>query len=192
MYSLLVAWLLHFMNLVSAIPTWEGTRQTTISSLVGPSATYIEAIVAGRPSEQYRTRHLSLNYPGQPGNLTVLPNSRAPPLFYIHRNQLWQFNNETSIYPVNTLNTTSTDSFPLQLVVGKKRSGDQNGLWRWRGTMLYYDQGAMGNSGLYYDCSMEGGSRGVFMFLQPSPTPTGCETFTLHTWSRSNVNPYKE
>ncbi|KAF8897527.1 hypothetical protein BD779DRAFT_1781972 [Infundibulicybe gibba] len=62
-------------------------------------------------------RPYSNNHTGQPGNLTVLPNPRTPPLFFINQNQLWQFNNESTIYSVNFVNTTRTAEFPLQLVL---------------------------------------------------------------------------
>ncbi|KAF8076379.1 hypothetical protein FPV67DRAFT_414750 [Lyophyllum atratum] len=190
MYSILVATFLWFAISVTAIPAWEGARgQTSISSLVSGTS-YIEAVGSSRDCESYRTTHLSLLHPGQPGNLTVAPNTRVPSLFYIHRNQLWQFHNETSIYPVNVLNSTMT-GFPLQLIVGKKSAGIRSGSWRWHGTMLYYDQGSAGNGGLYYSCTMEDGSNGVFMFLQPSPTPPACERMTMHSWSRSYMNEYK-
>jgi len=158
MYFLLILYLL-FWPLVIAIPTWEDSRQTTISSLVGPSASYIEAVNAFRSSGEYRTKHLSLSHPGQPSNLTILPKSQLPSLFYIYHNQLWQFNNETSIYPVDILqNSTDLPSFPLQLVASKKQTGLKNGIWRWRGTMLYYDHGGAGNSGLYYSCPVNDGA----------------------------------
>ncbi|KNZ79798.1 hypothetical protein J132_08456 [Termitomyces sp. J132] len=57
--------------------------------------------------------------------------------------------------------------------------------------MLYYDQGSLGNSGLYYNCRSMDGSYGLFMFLKPSPTPQNCQAYTMHTWSRSHINPYK-
>ncbi|KAG5646558.1 hypothetical protein DXG03_002861 [Asterophora parasitica] len=96
-----------------------------------------------------------------------MPNSRQPSLFYIHRSQLWLFVNETTIFPVNALNTTNKADFPLQLVVGRKRQGSKTGLWRWQGTMLYYDQGKdSGNGGLYYSCTLPDGSNGVFTFLK--------------------------
>ncbi|KAF5387596.1 hypothetical protein D9615_000406 [Tricholomella constricta] len=186
MYSILVA-LLSLAIFATAVPTWDGARgQISINSLV-QGTSYIEA-VGPIKDDQFRTTHLSLVHPGQPGNLTVLPNSRAPPLFYIFRNQLWLFNNETSIYPVNALNTTNKANFPLQLVVGNKHTGSRHGSWRWHATMLYYDQGTAGNGGLYYSCTMEDGSNGVFIFLKPSPTPPGCETMTLHSWSHTYVN----
>ncbi|KAF9462642.1 hypothetical protein BDZ94DRAFT_1194273 [Collybia nuda] len=175
---------LNYILSAIAVPTWEGLNgRNSIGSLV-PGAAYIEAIGPTREHD-YQTRHLSVQIPGQPGNLTLAPNTRAPPLFYIHRNQLWQYNNETAIYYVNVVNTTETSHFPLQLVLGRKKVGITNGFWQWRGTMLYYDQGQKGITGIYYNCPLEDGSAGVFMYLQPGPTPLSCEQVTLHSFSRS-------
>ncbi|GLB33803.1 hypothetical protein LshimejAT787_0106870 [Lyophyllum shimeji] len=186
MYPALVAILLWFTISVAAVPAWEAARgQTSIGSLV-PGASYIEAIGASR--EKYRTTHLSALIPGQPGNLTVLHNARAPSLFYINRGQLWQFHNESAIYPVNVVNSTSITGFPLQLVTGKKQAGIRSGTWRWQGTVLNYDQGSRGNTGLFYSCTLEDGTSGVFMFLQPSPTPLQCERMTMHSWLRTYIN----
>ncbi|KAG6861610.1 hypothetical protein C0995_014517 [Termitomyces sp. Mi166 len=114
--------------LVAAIPSFDGAvRQTTISSLVGPTAAFIEALpLAGRKDSdaQSRAHHLGLN-----------------PL--------------------------EATGYPIQLVAGKKAAGSKDGSWRWRGTMLYYDQGSLGNSGLYYNCRLADGSYGLFMFLKP-------------------------
>lgn len=124
---------------------------------------------------------------GQPGNLTLDFIRRAPPLFFINRNQLWQYNNETAIYPVNVMNRTDIPHSPLQLVTGKKRQGVTSGMWRWRGAMLYYDQGRKdqgqkdqgqrGLTGLYYNCPLDNGSAGVFMYLQPYVAFNMCGIF---------------
>ncbi|KAG6817401.1 hypothetical protein H0H87_009045 [Tephrocybe sp. NHM501043] len=189
MYCLLI--LPFLFTLVAAVPAFnDGTnRQTTISSLVGPSATYIEALWTTRKDADARTDHLSLNKPG-PGNLTILPNARSPPLFYIHREQLWQFNNETSILYVNAINSTEATGYPVQFVVDTKPAGFKSGSWHWRGTMLHYDQGPAGKSGVFYSCRLVDGSYGVFTFLTPAATPEACRAFTMHTWSRSHINPY--
>ncbi|TFK43537.1 hypothetical protein BDQ12DRAFT_731546 [Crucibulum laeve] len=172
---------------VAAIPTWEGLNgRGSMGSLV-PGASYIEALGPVRDNE-VQTKHLTVHVPGSLGNLTVAPNSREPPLFYIYQNQLWQFTNETTIYPVNVVNVTGTSDFPLQLVLGTKREGVSTGSWRWRGAMLYYDQGTKGNQGLFYSCITESELPGVFMFLKPSPTPPGCEPLTLHSFGREYLN----
>lgn len=217
----LLTFFLGYVLLVVAIPTWEGLNgRSSIGSLV-PGAAYIEAMGPAR-GHDYQTRHLSVQilgaFPrllfrsvtnhillinlGQPGNLTLTPNTRAPPLFYINRNQLWQYNNETAIYYVNVMNTTKTSHFPLQLVLGKRKTGFISGIWQWRGTMLYYDQGQKGLTGLYYNCPA-----GLFMYLQPyvahtyvdlwniissslsrGATPAGCELVTLHSFSRNYMD----
>ncbi|KAF9009072.1 hypothetical protein BDQ17DRAFT_1349476 [Cyathus striatus] len=177
-------------SLALAIPTWEGINvRGSIGSLV-PGTSYIEALGPARGNEKSQLRHLSLPVPGNPGNLTVMPNYRAPGLFYVGQNQLWNFVNETAIFPVNAINVTSTSEFPLQLIVGTKQAGISTGSWRWRGTMLYYDQGSRGNQGLFYTCTTDSGLPGVFMFLQPSPTPPGCDTLTLHSFSRDHLEKF--
>ncbi|KAG5652428.1 hypothetical protein H0H81_005024 [Sphagnurus paluster] len=185
MYSIAIAFLLLFVASVSAVPSWEAARgQTNIGSLV-PGASYIEAVGPYKEG-QYHTQHLTIlkrgklfmdnhhNPPspdlrlGEPGNMTVQTTYRGgPPLFYINQNQLWLFNNATSILPVNALNTTKKAGQPLQLIVGKKRAGSRSGFWRWQGTMLHYEEGRMGNGGIFYTCEMEDGTSGVFMFLEP-------------------------
>ncbi|RDB22858.1 hypothetical protein Hypma_010204 [Hypsizygus marmoreus] len=188
--TLFAVFFLWFAILVAGVPTWEGLNGgSSIGSLV-PGASYIEALAPVKDNER-QTHHLALDSPGHPGKLTILPNTKAPPLFYINRNKLWQFNNETSIFHVNVLNETQSDGYPLQLVVGKKQTGLTGGSWRWRGTMLYYDHGPAGNSGLYYSCRLADGSYGVFMFLRPSKTPIDCETITFHSWNRNYINGHK-
>jgi len=183
-FSILLLYCTFYIALVVTIPTWQGLNgRYPIGSLV-PGVTYIEALGPVRDSG-IQTKYLSVQMPGQSGNLTIAPNIRAPPLFYINRNQLWQYNNETAIYHVNLVNVTKTGDFPLQLILGKKKTGVNDGIWRWQGTMLYYDLGSKGNMGLYYNCQLQDGSTGIFMFLQPSRTPPECETLTLHTFSRT-------
>jgi hypothetical protein len=111
---------------------------------------------------------------GQTGNLTIQLTYRGnPPNFYVNNNRLWLYNNETSIFHVNAVNITTRAGYhpvqghPLQLSVNTKREGLMDGVWRWRGTMLYYDYGKYGNSGLYYLCTLNDGTKGVFMFLKP-------------------------
>ena len=93
--------------------------------------------------------------------------NRSPPLFYIHQNQLWHFHNESAIMPVNVQNTTGDGALPLQMVVGTRRDeGVQGGRWRWQGTMLFYENGAQDNQGLFYSCADVNGLNGLFLFLQ--------------------------
>ncbi|KAJ6599073.1 hypothetical protein DFH09DRAFT_1021844 [Mycena vulgaris] len=171
---------------VLALPTWEGLnpRSDFMSSLV-PSATYIQVL---GPEAVIKTQsHLSSHVPGEPGNLTALPTAqlRSPPLFSLNQNQLWQYRNESTIYPVTVVNTTLVEGVPpLQMVLGKQRSGAvTGGSWEWRGTMLRYTLGFSGNTGgIFYACPTAGGT-GIFMFLEPSPTPAGCHIVTLHSFS---------
>ena len=103
---------------------------------------------------------------GLTGNVTV-KNDYSPPLFYIHNNQLWNFHNASTIYPVNVVNATQSSQLPLQIVVGKAK-GDvvKGGSWRWQGTMLFYEYGSAHNSGVYYSCQDTNGFMGLFLFLK--------------------------
>ncbi|KAJ7700085.1 hypothetical protein B0H17DRAFT_925979, partial [Mycena rosella] len=108
----------------------------------------------------------------------------SPPLFSVTQNQLWQYRNESTIYPVTIVNTTLVDSVPpFQMVLGKQRAGAvTGGAWEWRGTMLRYTLGSSGNAGIFYTCPAAD-VKGIFMFLEPSPTPEGCHIVTLHSFS---------
>ena len=90
---------------------------------------------------------------GHPGNITLVPGTDQPGLFYIYRHQLYNYVNETFIYPVATVNasTTSPDE-PLQLVAGEPSDAVTGGRWRWAGTRLMYDLGERTNRGLFYSC----------------------------------------
>ncbi|TFK75915.1 hypothetical protein BDN72DRAFT_874163 [Pluteus cervinus] len=189
MYLFVIA-LLNLLNIVTVngIPAWEGGRGT-INSLVS-GAGYIEALRAPRESD---TKHLAIHERGATGSLSLSVNHKAPPLFYVNQGQLWQPVNETTIYRVNVVNTTHTAypnaNFPLKLVLGKKPEGVTGGVWRWSGTMLYYDNGPQTNGGLYYHCENFGnGLNGIYFFLKPSETPPGCYYFTMHSWVREYIN----
>ncbi|KDQ64496.1 hypothetical protein JAAARDRAFT_228050 [Jaapia argillacea MUCL 33604] len=172
-----------YTSLVFGVPTWEGTSQRSIGSLV-PGASPIEALGEMVPGQWPSPKYLSVpNPPGVPGNVSVYPNP-SPPYFFVRNDQLWQITNDTSILAVNVVNTTGVADVPLKLMVGKKRSGITNGSWRWRGTMLYYEQGSNSNQGVYYVCIEKTGHSGVYMFLKPSPTPSGCSLVTLHSFTR--------
>ncbi|KAJ7283657.1 hypothetical protein C8J57DRAFT_1498684 [Mycena rebaudengoi] len=151
---------------VGAFPTWQGLNYAaSINSLVS-GASYIEAI---GPFGAFKSlSHLSSHIPGEPGNLTVLSYAElreGPPLFSLSQNQFWQYKNETTIYPVNVINTTMIAGVPpLQIVIGGKRAGMvTGGKWRWQGTMLHYDIGSRRASQVFYKCET-----GIFMFLEPS------------------------
>jgi len=177
--------LLFYSATVLALPTWDGLnpRSDFTSSLV-PSVTYIR--VLGPPAVIKSQSHLCSNVPGEPGNLTALPTAQIgrPPLFAVNQNQLWQYLNESTIYPVSVINTTLVDGVPpLQIVLGKQRTGAvAGGTWEWKGTMLRYTLGSSGNSGLFYACSTESAT-GIFMFLKPAPPPEGCHIVTLHSFA---------
>ncbi|KAJ7129678.1 hypothetical protein C8R44DRAFT_700656 [Mycena epipterygia] len=177
-------WLLCCCMAASALPTWEGlnSRSDFMDSLV-PSSTYIE--VLGPPNVIQTRSHLSSNVPGEVGNLTALPTAqlRVPPLFAVSQDQLWQYANETTIHPVAVVNTTVVGVPPLQMVLGKQRTGlIAGGTWEWRGTMLRFALGSSGNSGMFYTCPSTSVT-GIFMFLEPSPTPPGCHIITLHSFA---------
>ncbi|CAL1700940.1 unnamed protein product [Somion occarium] len=176
---------------VYAIPAFEGvTSWSSIGSLV-PGITYLEAIGPdGVGDATYHVpQYMSIQAPrGLPGNATVYRN-KSPPLFYIHNNQLWHFHNESTILPVHVHNSTLTSKLPLQVVVGDrdpklaKRTLVRGGNWRWQGTMLRYEQGD-NSTPLFYSCQDTNGLLGLFLFLEPAPTPVGCSPFTMHSFNR--------
>ncbi|KAJ7591059.1 hypothetical protein C8J56DRAFT_1047287 [Mycena floridula] len=185
--ALLAVFLAAILSLSWAIPTWEGVARAPVGSLAGIS--YIEALHHQRSSEVFTPKHLNVPVPGSPGNLTISSNSKAPPLFYIYQNRLWQMVNETSIFHVSVVNTTTpfpgTTDIPMQLVLDTKRSGI-TGSWSWRGTMLLFDRTGMTSSpGPFYTCTGPTGETGVFLFLKPSPTPAECRITTLHSFTRN-------
>lgn len=97
--------------------------------------------------------------------MTVYRN-KSPPLFYIHQNQLWHYHNESTILPINVHNSTRAADLPLQLVADTEPAGVPGGRWRWQGTMLFYENGAQDNQGLYYSCQDVNGLNGLFTFLK--------------------------
>ncbi|KAJ7433838.1 hypothetical protein B0H11DRAFT_2120565 [Mycena galericulata] len=182
--------LLPFLLTVFALPTWNGlnSRGDFMESLV-PFATYIE--VLGPEAVIRSPSHLSSHIPGEPGNLMALPDAKlpSPPLFSLSQDQLWQYRNESTIYPVSVINTTLVDSVPpFRMVLGKQSTGAvTGGTWLWRGTMLQFQLGSSGNQGIFYACPTED-TTGIFMFLTPSPTPPGCHIVTLHSFSERIQN----
>lgn len=106
---------------------------------------------------------------GSTGNATVR-RSRTPALFYIHNNQLWNYYNASTIYPVHVVNSTLSSQLPLQIVVGDpgRQKVVKGGSWRWQGTMLFYEHGSAHNSGVYYSCQDTNGLMGLFTYLTGS------------------------
>ncbi|KAF8974569.1 hypothetical protein BDZ97DRAFT_35523 [Flammula alnicola] len=174
------------IQFIAAVPTWEGMNgRSSITSLI-PGASYIQAM--GPAAQAGMVKHLSVHVPEKGGNLTVTPNTRTPPLFYINQDQLWLLVNETAVYPVNVHNSTGTHELPMQLILGNKREGITSGKWRWKTTMLYYDlPSGKSNDGLYFLCITESGLYNVFMTGTASPSPNGCRHLTLHSFIRSNM-----
>lgn len=75
---------------------------------------------------------------------------------------------------MNVLNTTRTADGPLQLAVGTdermQKYAISNGLWRWKDTMLWYDNPSAGgtNQGIYYSCvGTDELTGGLYIFLKP-------------------------
>ena len=101
---------------------------------------------------------------GDPGNAT-LHHESSPPVFYLRYGQLWQYNNDTNIMPMNVLNVSSSTDTSLQLVVGRREEG-VHGVWTWKGTQLFYEHSSGSNQGIYYSCPTESGYDGVFIFLK--------------------------
>lgn len=92
----------------------------------------------------------------------------SPPLFYLSRNKLYQYTNDTHIIPVGVVNSTLTAQAPLQLVVGPGDKALANGKWSWYGTLLNYEAPTgQRNRGLFYSCSDKTGSPGLFLALDP-------------------------
>ncbi|KAH7914360.1 hypothetical protein BJ138DRAFT_1144109 [Hygrophoropsis aurantiaca] len=177
--------LLISIPLVLSVPTWESFNNRQALGTLVPGATFLEALGPVRraqPSDQ--PNYISVHgQRGSPGRAIVTQES-SPPLFYINHDQLWQYQNDTYIFPVSVLNSTLTADAPLQVTISEKSEGLSGGRWRWRGTMLYYDLGSKTNQGLFYTCQDKSGAHGVFMFLDPSPTPKGCEIVTIHSFVR--------
>lgn len=92
---------------VLAMPFWEsGVRQTSDSSLAGQ----LSYLIANVPQYQPRaahSKHLAPAVSGLPGNITLVSGSAQPGLFYLYRHQLYNYVNETCIYPVSAVNVST-------------------------------------------------------------------------------------
>ncbi|KAF8621670.1 hypothetical protein AX15_007683 [Amanita polypyramis BW_CC] len=147
-----------------AVPTFNDLGgRTSINSLVSHSS-YVQAFA--KQQNNFASYGLTLDDPAYPSNLTVVPNTHGPGVpFYVHKNRLWVYRNESAIWPVNLVNATRTPSFPLQLVVGTAQFGVGQGTWSWRGILLEYDHGAGWQS--FVQCPMPNGRPGIFMYTVP-------------------------
>ncbi|KAH8118690.1 hypothetical protein DFH11DRAFT_1502254 [Phellopilus nigrolimitatus] len=184
--------ILSLAPLALGMPSWDagfGTRpQVSIGNLV-PGASVIEAIGEGITYETYKPKYLSVAAPkGVPGSAAIYEDL-SPPLFFINNQQLWQPMNTTSILRVNVLNVTGVDEAgqphpaPLKLEIGERAEGLVNGVWRWRGTKLFFDLGKRSNKGLYFSCQTKNGMRAVYTALDDMPAPPGCKYTTLHSFT---------
>ncbi|KIY71432.1 hypothetical protein CYLTODRAFT_418825 [Cylindrobasidium torrendii FP15055 ss-10] len=191
--------LLSLSGTTDAIPAWAGAPgRTSITSLI-PGATYIEVTAPGsrtRGSEPPKTSHLALRDPDSVGNLTHVPVSKhnsEPPLFFINRDKLWLYRNESYIFPVNVVNATEQlpdkrDQTPMQLVADTKTSGISGGQWKWRGTRLQYHQGSFSNYGVFYSCPLDAGGSGIFLTLKVMAKPEGCQVINLQSFTKVDEN----
>ncbi|KAJ2931734.1 hypothetical protein H1R20_g5353, partial [Candolleomyces eurysporus] len=170
-----------------------------MGSTNGGVMTYIEAMGRADLGEMGFTRHLMGLPQGQPGNVTIRVDEKSPSFFFVRKNQLYQYVNDTTIYPVNVHNVTIDRVPPLQLVLGKKPDGLPGGTWRFSGSMLYYDFPGRNDDlmrtnnnpeylkyfrsqGLFYTCAFPNGGSGVFMFYYLQDMGVDCFPFTLHSF----------
>ncbi|KAL1747470.1 hypothetical protein HDZ31DRAFT_31968 [Schizophyllum fasciatum] len=169
--------LLHVVSLVQAVPFWEpGVRQTSDTSITG-QLSYLIANVPRYQPQAAHSKHLTTFQPGHPGNITLVPGTEQPGLFHLYRHQLYNYVNDTFIYPVAAVNVSATSpDEPLQLVAGEHGGAVLGGRWRWAGTRLMYDLGVRTNRGLYYACP----DGGVYLNMQEAKPPQDCSVFSLH------------
>lgn len=186
-YCLFLLW---SIRVVVALPALEGFFSRNVMGAV-TGASPIEGLSALRRDDQqnmpYISRHLTTySDEGIIANLTLLPNFKQPPIYYINKDILWQYINATTILPVNVHNVTisaQSNAHPhYQIKLGKKVEGVK-GSWRFAGSMLYYDfPGKAETVGLFHKCHPATGWEGIFMYAQQEEPPMGCEPYTFHTW----------
>ena len=130
-------------------------------------------------------------------------------MFFVNRNQLFLYTNDSSILTVNVLNTTASDEDPMpyKITIDNKRAGLSDTVWRWQGTLLQFDHGQRNNQGLYYSCLNKRGIWNLYLFLQPyvtallracesslnnlsdrAPTPDDCKIVTLHSFGHLGLH----
>ncbi|EIW76107.1 hypothetical protein CONPUDRAFT_76523 [Coniophora puteana RWD-64-598 SS2] len=175
-----------YFSIVAGIPTWENSiSRSVFESPFVPGASILEVLGPMRRTRQADDpKYLGVGAPHGYTGRAVVQKEPLPPLFFINQNQLWQYNNESYIYPVNVVNSTLTADAPLQLTIDDKQKGI-NGRWRWAGSSLQYDYSDKTNRGVYYTCQDKSGLKGVYMFLDmPKVQPHGCEVVTIHGFMR--------
>ncbi|TEB30263.1 hypothetical protein FA13DRAFT_1734102 [Coprinellus micaceus] len=182
----------------SAVP-WDVGSRSSISSTSGGIITHIEAMGPRHMNEIGHTRHLMGLPRGVPGNVTMKVNARVPDTFFVRKGQLYQYVNDTTIYPVNVHNVTMPRVPPLQLRAERKPDGLRGGTWRFAGSMLYYDFPGRDDDyvlkennaeylkyfrsqGLFYYCDFYETTSGVFMFYYLQDAGVDCHPFTLHSF----------
>lgn len=173
---------------IAAIPTWEGMYGRSMGSTVA-GASIIEAM--GPIAYDGHTRHLGPQETETPGNMTILPNVKNPPSFYIYQDQLFLHVNQTTVYPVTIHNSTGTHELPMQLMLGRKHEGFLHGKWKWMGSMLQYELPKSKETiNVYYRCLTMSGHFNIFMTPTPGPRPPGCQIMTLHSFAREEKISY--
>jgi hypothetical protein len=175
--------LLWSLRIISAIPTWEpiyNYNQETLGTLHNGGA----KIEAQAPNSFYGQKHLALDIPGKPSNVTIKTHHGHPPVFYVYQRQLWLMKNETTVWPVNVYNTTGIFPLPMQLRVAEKQEGIA-GRWWWEGQTLNFDANGRSSveSRLFYVCFTNQNDWNVFLNNKSEPTPEGCEITSLHTFT---------
>lgn len=111
--------------------------------------------------------HPNLCVTGNPTNLTIRSNAgprfTEPPVFFIKNEQLYQLNNQSSVFHVNVMNTTElsnsrdpadAQSHKLRMEITPQKRGVR-GVWKWKGTMLHFEHGGISNRGVFYGCQEE-------------------------------------
>jgi len=177
-----------FVCYAAAVPSWQSfTSRATLGSLVS-GANAIEAV--GLPSNKRFFLSVS-GPPGEPSNVTIDTVRKDPPLYFVDRQQLYQWTNDTYILSVNVLNSTTSeeDPMPYKLVLDTEKHGLKGAVWRWRGTDLHVDYLNMSNRGHFYTCKNSAGRIGTYLFLdvvdmdESSTPPQGCYAVKLHTYT---------
>ncbi|KAE9410503.1 hypothetical protein BT96DRAFT_931239 [Gymnopus androsaceus JB14] len=172
-----------------AIPTFGGF--SAIGSLI-PGLSSLQANEF-RHSKKSLPKHLNVRgpkYADEVGNLSL---TSEPTFYYIHRDRLWRYVNDSCIHAVNVVNSSEhapgTDQFPLQLILDEKPSGIDKGAWKWQGTNLIYQLGPSNNSGVYYDCTLPDGGHIVLTFLQRERTNIGNDPANSESGTSMGNNP---